>query len=137
MAGLSYSLGAKYNFPRSYYKGVLLVTASGLTYVQSGRDIVFTEHTYGGYRLRLTIKDKVWNWNSNRYTHDFVIENLYGMSPGDDTPIYGGDYTIGQAVGVGRLSYYFALINSGGGVNYEFQLPAAPSGYWLPPLWDG
>lgn len=130
----AFSLGAKYKFNRSYYKGFVVGWLPGVTVVSSGNPFVLQEHTYGGYKLVIEFKSNVWSWSSNRYTHDYLLENYYALFPGDTTPISAGGVTVGQSWDVDHIAYRYSLLQDGWTNLYWFDFPAAPPGYWAPPF---
>jgi hypothetical protein len=133
-ADLTFLPQPKYTSPRSYWKGFLLVSSGDLTWTGSSGDYTFREHTYGGYGLRIHFKPTWWRWSSNSWSIDYLFEDFYGLAPGSTMPDYAGAYSVGTGIGLGRASPWLAVVTPGTSTNYEFILPTAPAGYWLPPF---
>lgn len=75
-----------YLIERSAFWGICAIWWQGCV-IQAGRDLILREIPFGGYRVRLTVNEDLWNHTSSGWKHDEVFENLYAMAPADNTPI--------------------------------------------------
>lgn len=130
----TYANGGQFALQRSYLKGFVLVWQPGSTVITSGNPWVFEEHVYGGYRLHIKFRSEWWNWSSNRYTPDWIVEDFYATAPGSSTPINQGGVLVGLSYDVDHPSYYISFITGAAPDPLWLDFPAAPSTYWLPPL---
>lgn len=74
---------------RSAFWGFVVIWWEGCV-IQTGRDTIYRETPFGGYRVRLTIEQEFWEGPPTAWRHDEIFENLYAMAPSDDTPISPG-----------------------------------------------
>jgi hypothetical protein len=130
----NYIPSPRYNFPRSYIKGFALFWLPGLTVLAAGNPFIFEEHTYGGYHLHLKFRDNFWDWNSNRYTLDYIVEDYYQTPPGSSTPETVGLLNVTQTLNIDHPSTHIFFQQAFGSETLWFDLPPAPPSYWLPPL---
>lgn len=130
----TYANGGQFPLIRSYLKGFVLVWQPGSTVISYGRTSVFEEHVYGGYRLVITFKDKWWNWSSNQYTPDWIVEDFYALAPGSSTPINQGSVLVGLGYDESHPSYHISFITGAAPDPIWLSYPPAPPTYWLPPL---
>lgn len=73
---VSFVPGAKFAFPRSYYYQIYCEDQSPnisrfLDYIHVDIDPTI------GYGIWYKIRPQFWNWSSNRYTLDFVLEDVW------------------------------------------------------------
>lgn len=128
----TYATPANYNIPRQYWYEVALAWWPSIV-LQSGNPLVIRETLFGGYRIYLKFRDDVWAWSSNTYTLDWSIEDIYGMAPADDTPIYSSAFVVSWGIGQSHKHGLLDLFGGQPGYQYQyFTLPSQPAGYWLP-----
>lgn len=119
--------------PRQYWYEVALTWWPSVI-VQAGNPFIIRETIYGGYRIYLKLRDICWAWSSNNYTLDWCIEDIYGMAPSNDTPIYSAAWTVGFGIGQRHKRGLLYLAFSGNLDNTLYNvLPVQPAGFWLPP----
>lgn len=100
-------------------------------WIQTGRYSIIQEVPFGGYRLHIRWKESFWNWNSNRYTHDYPLEDFYATAPGSSTPINAGTVLRDFKLDVRYFNQEIILANSPADGHYHFQaFPPPPSGFW-------
>ena len=58
--------------------------------VQLGRENIFEETVFGGYKTYLTFNQRFWNWNSGSWRFADIFEDYYVTPPGSSTPISAG-----------------------------------------------
>lgn len=71
-----YYPGAKFAFPRSYYYQIYVEDQSP-NISRVGNFIHVDIDTSIGYGIWYKLRPQFWNWSSNRYTLDFVIEDVW------------------------------------------------------------
>ncbi len=87
---------------------------------------------YPGLTFYITVKEKFWEWSSNNFTLDYIIEDNYLIVDGDPT-LYPQGYW---------LKYIPPTPTAGSAIAYEFLghgapysdggLPPRDAPYWLP-----
>ena len=130
---ISYVPQAKAWFPRSYITMLKVHTnhvnvpsfADGLiTWVHSPLDAVT------GYTK---IRDNVYDWNSNVYSLDFVVEYwYYTISPSPTEFEWGGEISITWDDAVKHTCLVVATVSAD--VDYYFPLPSPTVPYWTHPV---
>ena len=130
---ISYVPQAKAWFPRSYITMLKVHTnhvnvpsfADGLiTWVHSPLDAVT------GYTK---IRDNVYDWNSNVYSLDFVVEYwYYTISPSPTEFEWGGEISITWDDTVKHTCLVVATVSAD--VDYYFPLPSPTVPYWTHPV---
>jgi len=130
---ISYVPQAKAWFPRSYITMLKVHTnhvnvpsfADGLiTWVHSPLDAVT------GYTK---IRDNVYDWNSNGYSLDFVVEYwYYTISPSPTEFEWGGEISITWDDTVKHTCLVVATVSAD--VDYYFPLPSPTVPYWTHPV---
>jgi hypothetical protein len=119
-----------YRVPRSYVGQIWLdvATTGGVTFTGSQflfQDVILVDWV-------LNIRNSVWNWNSNVYTPDWIIDSNTSNTTRFGLPIVDGFYAEVRMDLNERLRYIW--IQPGGlpGTVYKYDLPPAPPTYWLP-----
>ena len=130
---ISYVPQAKAWFPRSYITMLKVHTnhvnvpsfSDGLiTWVHSPLDAVT------GYTK---IRDNVYDWNSNVYSLDFVVEYwYYTISPSPTEFEWGGEISIAWDDAVKHTCLVVATVSAD--VDYYFPLPSPTVPYWTHPV---
>ena len=126
-----YSPQAKFWFKRSYIRGISLeVTA--LDIAIAANVITFRNNATPNQFFTIVIDSRIFAWTSNSYSLDFVVEESYYQNGAGGTQLP-MDFA---------LSYFFPephapyLNFQPFGLSFPdktfFDLPLAPSGYWLP-----
>lgn len=129
-----YQQALDFAIPRQYWYEVALTWWPSVV-LQNTNPLIIRETLFGGYRVLLKFRDVVWAWSSNTYTLDWAIEDIYGMAPSDDTPIYSSYFAVGYGIGTDHKR---GLAYLGSGLSSDtkyFTLPTQPPGYWLPPTY--
>ncbi len=131
--GGTFSPNGRFTMPRSYVGAfVLNVTA---TVVQTDGLFEFTDPTNPNGHFRVKVDSRFWDWSSNVWTLDWIIEeSAYHYLP-DPTfhPMYFSlDYTTYGPSVIPTVKFYpFGLIFPD---NHLYQLPPAPPDYWMSPI---
>lgn len=122
----------KFAFPRAYIHRVGTRANTSIP-LWTGRRLDLYDPPTGTIAWTLIFKEDFWNWNSNRWTLDWVLEasfNTYGTPPTDHALDMFVWYVVDPLTGQGtiEISPFF-------GQPYLFahDLPPAPPGYWFPP----
>jgi hypothetical protein len=85
-----------------------------------------------GFLGTIVFREEFWEWSSNVYSLDFVIEeNYYQVFP--DTTKIVLPLTLGWASAPQSLRKAINVVLDLGVDVYTFTLPPSPTGYWLPP----
>ena len=127
----TYFPNGKFAFPRSYLSQFILGINTPVT--QDGRTFTFVDG-FGTSIYTIRFKAEFWDWSSNRYTLDWIIEDAYYQS----YPIPGAPVTFPF-----YFAYYFAptddlpsVIFLPYGVDFPtrffYPLPPPPPDYWNP-----
>jgi hypothetical protein len=129
---ITYLPGGQLFFPRSYVRGII-VRCDTPSPTIIDRTIVFWIAGFPPARCEVILSEEFTPWSSNAYSLDHVIDSAKYSYPPDETqfdlPLY--------AIWNDPLSPYTAFITldtTYGGDRVPLLLPAAPSGYWLPPF---
>jgi len=128
----SYDPQPKFAFPRSYVRGVAIQIVSGVV-VQTGRFFQL-QNPPDPTLYFIVFNEKFWDWSSNRYTLDFVVEESY-YQPGGVGSYVPMPFLVTYYTNTPDYSPYlvYSPFSSPGGITY-YQLPPAPPDYWLPPF---
>jgi hypothetical protein len=126
----SFSPSGQFNFPRSYVRGIGIQIVSG-TIAQTDNTFVLVNPPDPTF-YTLVFSDRFWNWSSNRYTLDWIIEESY-YNPGGLGTQVPMPYLLTFYTDTTTPNPYiiFSPFSSPGGVTY-YELPPPPPGYWLP-----
>ncbi len=130
----TYANGAQFALQRAYMKGFVLVWQPGSYAVSIGRTSVFREVVFGGYSLVITFKAEWWNWSSNTYTPDWIMEDFYALPPGGGSPINQGAVLCGLGYDNNHPAYHNSFITGSAPDPLWIPYPPAPPDYWLPSL---
>jgi hypothetical protein len=89
-----------------------------------------------GYSVELTFKSEFWNWSSNTYSLDYIVESAFARDPLGNI-IYG--YQPVSCVLMLDPVYIFPIIRFRGGaftgeVEHVFPLGSGGGGFWRKPL---
>jgi hypothetical protein len=118
-----YTPQGQFNFNRSYVSEVLLHLESHLSYTVSGNEFTFLYSPAPTYRAFLKFRDEFWDWSSNTYSLDFVVEWNYQINfPGDTETTF----FLGVAWNYDVTTHKFAI-------DITTVLPSLHSHYDLPP----
>jgi len=120
-------------FPRSYIWGFNILVNNTVT--QDGRFFHFVNASSPSQVFTVSWKENVFDWSSNRYTLDYVIDDSYYQNLPDLTknPMTYA-LTFYAAADTGRSVLYFYPFGLGFVDDHFFQLPPAPPDYWRPPF---
>ena len=119
-----------YRIPRSYVGAVWLDINAPLGVTFTGTQWLFRDVIDVDWVLN--IRTNVWNWNSNVYTPDWIINSLTSDTTRYGLPIVDGFYA--QVRWDINESLPYIWIQPGGlpGTVYKYNLPPAPPTYWRP-----
>lgn len=97
-----------------------------------GRDNIFEETVFGGFRTHLKFKSKFWDWSSGTFEFQDIFEDFYVTFPGSATPANAG--VTHFSVRVGHPYFRDAVIVDPAGfpfTQYRFMdLPESDPDYW-------
>lgn len=119
----------KFAFPRSYIDGISIKSGVAVPVWASNRmdlwDTAFTSVYWSLY-----FKYDFWEWSSNRWTIDYVLEHAwYGSSdPATGSPL--PVYCTYKVLGDPPKKYIEVAAFGLGSENYEHLLPTANQPYW-------
>lgn len=127
----TYPNGAKFNFPRSYIPTFdVLVDADDV--MDSGGHITFSDPLNPNVQFHIVIWENFYEWTSNKYTIDFVIEESYyqilpapTLNPMPFTLVFSP-----TSPGVNGL--VFIPFSLGFTQHNVLLLPGPPPDYWTP-----
>jgi hypothetical protein len=121
----------RFSTPRSFMRGVFVGWQPGVTVVHAGNPWILEEHIFGGYQVYVRLKDEFYSWNSNCYTLDWFLEDIYAIAPITGTHVSCGVVDV-NVEAIKDFGGFFLIMSIGGAADfYRQDLPAAPSGYWL------
>lgn len=130
MAGF-YTPSAKFAFPRSYAYQIY-VEDQAPTITRVG-DYIHTDiSSVIGYGIWYKIRPQMWNWSSNRYTLDFVVETCWWEAFFDGIH-HDQDYVV--ALAPRGTSPLMSIVISNPYIQTDFvpfAIAQAPSTYWTP-----
>lgn len=126
-----YSPSGEFSFPRSYILQVTFGWGANTGVTQDGGNFLFTDLVFPQNNVVCNFKPQCWEWNSNGYSLDFLIEDwwLYVLPSTAPLPLnFRVDF---QRDPVTHAPEWF-IWAAGWTTRYTFSLPPAPSDYWLP-----
>jgi hypothetical protein len=137
LASFTYLNPPAFAIPRSYLWGIAIGWWH-MSIVTYGNPTIIQEQPFGGYRKHIKLKDNVWEWNSNTYSLDYLLEDFYVTAPGSSTPISNGAVLI-EAKPVPQYGIYCLVLSDvGADGHYMFyKLPSSTQPYWAGPFPDG
>jgi len=130
LATMRYLPDPKFNLPRSYVTDFAFQWTTNYVQLSGGNPYRFEESNFGGYRFHVKFKDDFHLWNSNVYSLDFIIEDLWAELPVTHAPTNAGMITCGfgyradGVLGIAIASPPFATYT-------HHALPPSPTSYWL------
>lgn len=132
MSAFAYSPQAKFSFNRAYLEG-FFVPWNPDTDTYWTDNVMFYIAPFYGTNGYITIRPNVWEWSSNTYTLDYVVESCTINFP--PSPDYNElPYSLGWELSPDKRIPYITLhpygVSGTGGVRHSF--PHAPPGYWFP-----
>lgn len=80
----------------------------------------------------MVVRPGVYDWNSNRYTSDWLIDSVNSTATIAGNPVIDGFYSdVRSNI---NEPFWYIWIQPGGlpGTLYSFDLPPPPPDYWLP-----
>lgn len=131
IGSIFYAPGAKFAFPRSYLYGFSIRMNTVPT--QVGRVFTFVDGSNPNLRYTVIVQQEVYDWSSNRYTLDFVLEETYYQFLPNMTknPLNGCLELLYDQVDE-RPYTMFSPFCAVFPTRYRYPYPPAPPGYWLP-----
>lgn len=122
----------KFAFPRSYMQRVGTRAGSAAA-LWTGRRVDLYDPGSGVVYWTLVFKQRFWEWSSNRYTLDWVLEeayNTYGTPPANHPLDVFVWFVYNPTLNVNtiEISPFF-----GQPFLYDHALPAQDQPYWFPP----
>lgn len=137
LADFTFDPSPTFNIQRQYMWGMAFGWWNGTLLLASGRDSLYQEVPFGGFRVRVQIIDWFWTWDNRSIALQDLFENLYAMMPGDPTPISTGAFLVqykwDSVINVPLLN----LVPTNPDGYYWFQrFPAATAPYWHPMMDD-
>lgn len=130
MSVVSIPLKPGYAFTRSYLSRVVIDVAALIAPSFDGTAFTFQDTAHVDWYLK--VRPNVWEWSSNGYTIDWLIDEAASTASIAGTPVIDGFYVDVRLQINEPLRYIW--IQPGGlpGTEYPFTLPPAPPDYWLP-----
>jgi hypothetical protein len=123
----------RFTAPRSYFGAFILNVTAPVS--QSENVVEFTDPGNPNVHFHIKIDRRFWDWSSNSWTLDWLIEESYYYVLPDPTHIampFSLSYFIWPAGVVPSVVFQPFGINF---LDYHvFPLPPAPATYWMPPL---
>jgi hypothetical protein len=115
-------------YPRSYINRVVIDVAALVAPTFDGRFFLFKDVINVDWALR--IRDNVYEWSSNRYTPDWLIDPALSSVTQFGSPVIDGFYCEVRREINNR--FWYLWIQPGGlpGTEYTFYLPPPPPDYW-------
>jgi hypothetical protein len=129
-----YEKSPKYAIPRAYIGQLRFGWAFDWTFVSGPQPYVFEEHVFGGIQIVLSFKPEFWNWSSNRYTLDYIIDDCYGYLPDHVTKINIGNLALDVGTDFNHRQPTLAFSSPPNTQYKDFNLPVGPPGFWAYPL---
>lgn len=116
--------------PRSYIGSVKIDVAAVVAPSFDGNYFRFTDSILVDWELY--VRPNVWEWSSNNYSLDWLIDPALSSVSRFGLPVIDGFYIELRRLVNERLWYIW--IQPGGlpGSIYNFDTPPAPPDYWLP-----
>lgn len=126
-----YNPGGRFCVPRHYVSQLFLHIESHLTYSISVDEITFLYSPIPLYRAYLKFKDEFWNFSSNAYTLDFIVEWNYQTSfPGDaETTFFLG---VAYSYDAGNCRHSIDLTTVLPSLDSVTPLPPPSNATWIP-----
>lgn len=123
-------LPAGFRCPRSYVGSITIDVADQFGVTFDGSSFTFRDSINVDWVLRTRLN--VWDWSSNVYTPDWIIDAPASSAEIAGSPVIDGFYAEVRVDLNRHLRYIW--IQPGGlpGNLWTFDLPPAPPGYWLP-----
>jgi len=130
---LTYAPSPNFVLQRSYFDDVRWDAESHLGFTQSGSLFTLTYSPLPLYRAYVKFDDRFWNWSSNTYTLDFIIEYCYEqLSPSDPETDAGLTVALEFDTNIKRFAVVLRTVSPS--VNHYYDLPARNQPYWRPDL---
>lgn len=121
----------KFAFPRSYLKQFCIIATSGDVEQSDDQFTVWFDRLIG-YGVTFILQPNILPWNSNRYTLDYFVYDLWWHAFFDGVH-HPDSYTAAMTWrGTPKRPTLSITLSSGGTVETFFPLLPAPSDYWLP-----
>lgn len=127
---LTYTPTGQFNLPRSYVPELHLYIESHLTYSLVGNEIQFLYSLAPTYRAFLKIRDVFWNWSSNTYSLDHIVEWAYQTNFTGDTETSFALH-VAYEFNTARKAPAIRLQTISPALNSWIQLPQRNVPYWL------
>jgi len=128
---LVFSQGGAFTVPRSYLNDVIWDAEIHLGFTQTDSLWTLTYSPLPLYRAYVKIRDEFWNWSSNAYTLDHIIEYCYEqLSPSDpetDALLF---VFVDYNATIKRPALWFRTVAPGQELHYSLPPRTAP--YWTP-----
>jgi len=121
----------RFEVTRAYVSEFWLALYSTVTYVQTDNVFYMTSPVYPDYQGWIVMNPNFWQWSSNHYTLDHMVQYAYKK----DTPS-SPEESIGIRIlyyydrDLGRKAIYVSTVPPE--VNYKLLLPEATRPYWCP-----
>lgn len=133
LMNVTYTANPEFAAPRSYWQSIAVGYGAGAIATLADNVIHIHQNFTGGFiDTYITLDPRFAVWSSNRWTLDHIFLEQVSYLNGDPTPFY-----FHANSGWGRddsRARWCATMAYDGSTDYYFvDLPAAPSGYWLPP----
>jgi hypothetical protein len=128
MISFSYPSGNA-SFPRSYITRIVLSDEPGTVNVND-TTITLTIPGYPHYVHRYVINEKVFMWNSNVYSLDYVVTDGW-YEFGDSTHHDFGATLKMLPNPTGGFWYIEIAVPGSAGIEHVINLPHAPDNYWI------
>lgn len=131
---MAFNPSPQFAFNRAYLAAWQLGVYSGWVLNTHANPVTATIDFGGGITqtLHFKVRDEVWQWSSNRYTLDFVIErawNTFSFVPGEFDTTYNLTWQNGGAVCGPSI-----IMDAGGPTLYfRWNAAATPLPFWITP----
>lgn len=121
----------EWSFTRAYVGELWLQLHPDLGHTISGSEVTFTYSPIPGYLAYLKFKDNFWEWSSNHFTLDYIVEwNYEVVFPGGPEATY--FLTITHAWSPTTGKYAIIARTAVPTNNYHYALPSRDAPYWTP-----
>jgi len=132
-SGGTFAPQARFNVLRSYAMAFVLNVDAPVS--QSDNVIGFYDPFNPVVNFRIVIDGRFWEWSSNNWTLDWIIEESYYFITPDPTHLAMSFVLAWRTFGARALP---ALVFQPFGINFTdyhtFMLPPAPPGWWSAPV---